>query len=445
MGGWYAFPGGALDKADAAVEPSGRMVGRPLIDDPSRVTLQPEGRVEGPDLIPGIAAAALRELEEEIGVRVAAGEALDASRLVFAGRWLTPPLSPMRFDNRFFLLRWLEGDAEPRVEPGELALGEWIEPAEALARWRSGEVLVAPPVLHLLEVLAESGIEGGLARLLDTSETHFGSFRKIEFRPGYLVFPLATPTLPPASHTNAILAGFGDTVLIDPGSPSLDEQTRLEQALRSACEQRGLQLTAVVLTHHHPDHVGGAEAIRRAFGVPVWAHEETARRLQERGFAVDRTIEDGMAIHLRGSRDMTLRVVHTPGHARGHLALFDEEQRVLIAGDLVSGLSTIVIDPPEGDLDDYLTSLERAAGLGASLLIPAHGSALLRPARQLRQAIEHRLWRERKILDAWNRGLRSPDELLEEVYNDTPEFVRPLAARQLEAHLERLGRRDLLE
>ncbi|HEX9669246.1 MAG TPA: hypothetical protein VGC93_07145, partial [Thermoanaerobaculia bacterium] len=219
MGGWHAFVGGALAREDAGLEVAG--TARGLAAGTAAPAL--EGLLDGlpelpPDLVPGLLAAALRELFEETGVllarelppaavtppglaaarrRLVAGEAgmaellaefgasLDASRLVYAGRWLTPPFGPLRFDNRFFLAEWPYGAAlQPEVEPGELAAGEWIEPAAALARWRRGEVLAAPPVLHLLRVLAEDGPERGLPRLLDPREANLGPCRRIEFRPG---------------------------------------------------------------------------------------------------------------------------------------------------------------------------------------------------------------------------------------------------------------------
>jgi ribonuclease/clavin/mitogillin len=388
-----------------------------------------------------VVAGGLRELAEEAGIRLGGtGDLHDAGEMVFAGRWLTPPLGPVRFDNRFFLIEWpADRGAQPRVEPGELEFGEWIAPRVALARWERGELLAAPPVLHFLRVLSEMPPEAALQRLLVPSEANLGPFRIIEFRPGFLVFPLATPTLPPATHTNAILAGFADAVLIDPGSPYEDENRRLVEALRAAGERWDRRVTRILLTHHHPDHVGGVEAMRREFDVPVAAHPATAERLAERGIQVDEVLRDGDEIRLSS---MVLRVVHTPGHARGHLVFHDSERRVLLAGDLVSALSTIIIDPPEGNLEDYLDSLARVAELDATLLIPAHGSAMLRPPVRLREAIAHRHGREARIVAALDRGLRTVEELLDAAYDDTPAQVRPLAARQLAAHLESLRRRD---
>jgi glyoxylase-like metal-dependent hydrolase (beta-lactamase superfamily II)/8-oxo-dGTP pyrophosphatase MutT (NUDIX family) len=408
MGGWYAFPGGAKNRDDATLEDT-----------------------------------AVRELHEETGLAVSGG------RLVPAGRWLTPPLGPMRFDNRFFLLEWPAREPEqPVVAPGELAFGEWIAPAIAFERWRSGEVLAAPPVLHFLRVLAEDGPERGLARLADPAEAFLGRLLAIEFRPGYLVFPLATRTLPPATHTNAVVVGTRRALLIDPGSDDARELELLFEALHVARERRGVEIGAIVLTHHHPDHVAGVAAARAALGVPVWAHAATAERLATFGLSVDRELRDGEPLVLPGgdvggdvdAGERVLTVVETPGHARGHLVFHDAAARVLVGGDLVSALSTIVIDPPEGDLDDYLASLERAAALDATLLIPAHGTALLDPPKVLRKAIAHRLWREEKLLAAWAGGLRSLDELVPVVYDDAPAFLHPLAARQLTAHLERLRR-----
>jgi glyoxylase-like metal-dependent hydrolase (beta-lactamase superfamily II) len=134
---------------------------------------------------------------------------------------------------------------------------------------------------------------------------------------------------------------------------------------------------------------------------------------------------------------MSVRVLHTPGHARGHLAFLDEAGGSLLAGDLVAGLGTIVIDPPEGDMDDYLASLERLAALAPKTLFPGHGPAVLDAVGKLREYVRHRLWREARILAAHEEGL-SAREMLPRVYDDVPEAAYPLAERQVLAHLLRL-------
>jgi len=454
MGGWHAFPGGALAKGDAALPVAGKVSGLPANDD-----------------LPGLVAGALRELFEETGLLLSGGleaepEALerarrrllaepqsfpgllaelelglDASRLSYAGRWLTPPLAPLRFDNRFFLLEWPERrDPQPSIDRGELDEGEWIAPREALRRCAAGETLAAPPILHLLRVLAEDGPEGGQARLRDPWEAWLGSFLRIEFRPGTLLFPLRTYTLPPAGTTNCYLVGCGDAVLVDPGSPHAEENERLLAALDEARSRLGRQPVEIWLTHHHPDHVGGVEALRRALDLPVRAHPHTAARLAERGIAVDGELTEGSEISLAGDPPLALRVLHTPGHARGHLAFHDAEHGTLVAGDLVAGMGTVVIDPPEGDMDDYLASLARLRDLPLRTLFPAHGPAIGDPPHKLQEYLDHRAWREGRVLEAWRAGLRTPAEILPVVYDDAAPAALPLAERQVVAHLERLER-----
>lgn len=416
MGGWHAFPGGAIERSDlAGAGESTRATGAP-----------------GLDLAPGVVACALRELEEEARVR------LEPSRLVFAGRWLTPPFGSARFDNRFFLAEWRAGDGEPAVAPPENESGEWIAPREALRRIAAGEVLVAPPIHHLMRVLAEDGPRRGLPRLLDTAEADLGPIRRIEFRPGILMFPLAAATLPPASHTNAFLVGGGDAVLIDPGSRFEDENRKLLAALDAARARLGRRTVEIWLTHHHPDHVGGVETVRRALGVPVAAHPAAAERLAAAGIGVDRALADGERRRLAGAPELELRVRHTPGHARGHVAFEVMPGHDLIAGDLVAGFGTVVIDPPEGDMDEYLTSLASLRGGGHRTLFPAHGAPVLDVEAKLAEYVEHRLERERQILEAWRAGVREPRALVESVYADVAEAARPLAERQAIAHLDRL-------
>lgn len=474
MGGWHAFPGGGLSRHDQTVvmegEPIGALEGPEDAGMPAAVV----GDLElGPAVPPGLAACALRELFEETGLLVIAEEESDEetarlasalesrisagvrfgpaveeegvglapSRLVYAGRWLTPPMGPLRFDNRFFLLEWPADRAvQPHAASSESAEVEWVRPSEAVRRWREAEVITAPPILHLLRVLDEVGPEEGLERLRNPTETNLGPHRRIEFQPGVLIFPLPTPTLPPAAYTNAYLVGHGDAVLVDPGTPYEAEIDGLLRALEAA-RRAGREVRAIWLTHHHADHVGAVEAVRRSLGVPVLAHPATAERLGPLGIEIDEPLEDDQRVVLAGDPELTLRVLHTPGHARGHLCFLEERSGALIAGDIIAGIGTIVIDPPEGDMDDYLASLRRLAALAPRTLFPAHGPTVRSAVAKLEEYVEHRLWREQKILEAWSDGLRDPEALVRRVYDDVPEIALPLAARQLQAHLDRLAHR----
>jgi ribonuclease/clavin/mitogillin len=471
MGGWHAFPGGGLSRADAALPVSGEP--RTGAEAPPAQGI-PESLRDldepTPDLPPGLVACALRELFEETGILLSrpavdpeelveprrellAGTRsfadilhglevkLDASPLVWAGRWVTPPFAPLRFDNRFFLLEWpADGPSQPAVHEGEIEHGAWVDPREAWDAWHRGDVLAAPPILHILEVLAQEGPTRGLDRLRDPGETNLGPLRRVEMRPGVLMFPLLTHTLPPAATTNAYLLGMGDAVLVDPGATSGRENDRLERALAAAHERLGRKVTAIWLTHHHPDHVGGVEKLRAALGVPVLAHPATAERLVSRGIKIDGELQDGQRILLagRGSEPFPVLVIHTPGHARGHLCFLEETQRSLLTGDMIAGFGTIVVDPPEGNMDDYLGSLEKLAALRPATLFPSHGPTIKNAVAKLREYIDHRLWREEKVLSAWNAGLRTPKEMLPSVYDDAPKEAWPLAERQILAHLERL-------
>lgn len=255
------------------------------------------------------------------------------------------------------------------------------------------------------------------------------------------LFPALTPTLPPATHTNSYALGGREVLLVEPATPYADEQ-RQWLAWARALRGQGRTLKALVVTHHHADHVGGLEILSRELAVPVWAHPLTASRLEptlrER---ISRHLSDGDEIVLDGQAPETWRVMHTPGHAPGHLCLYETQAATLVVGDMVASVGTILIAPDDGDMALYLEQLTRLASLGARLALPSHGDPIDAPASLLRQYIAHRLAREAKVLTAVRAqgaaGARLSD-LLPHAYADTPPHLWPLAILSLETHLRKL-------
>jgi glyoxylase-like metal-dependent hydrolase (beta-lactamase superfamily II) len=240
--------------------------------------------------------------------------------------------------------------------------------------------------------------------------------------PGIRVLALRTPTLPPATQTNVYLVG---PLVVDPGSPHGDQQAILEDALSRE------RVAAIVLTHHHGDHVGGAQALADRLGVPIAAHAATARRLAGK-VTVTRELSDNEVFE-------GVTCVLTEGHAEGHLCF--ELGDATIAGDMVAGVGTILIDPSEGDMAVYLASLQRLLERGTNTLLPAHGPVIANGPEKLREYIAHRMMREAKVVAALAaRTDASPAELVADVYSDTPRILWPLAERSLRAHLDKLVR-----
>jgi ribonuclease/clavin/mitogillin len=430
-GGFYAFPGGRYDEPDGDLrvtairelfEETGVLLAHPL---PSKEKLD-EGRKA---LLGGGRAFA--------DVLLALGAPrLDRDTLLEAGRWLTPPFIRSRFDARFFAVE-LPANQQAEVWPGELADGEWITPANAIARWEQGIALLHPPALHLIRCLAMNAFPECAEAMQSPANTVDFVADRIEFQAGVLLFPLRTPTLPPATHTNCYLIGEEELVVIDPASRDEDEQARLA-ALCDSLIAEGRRFREILITHHHHDHVGGVDALRHKLGVPVRAHRVSAELLAGE-VQVDSFIEDGEIIALPGRLGLRLRAVFTPGHTPGHICYLEERSGALFAGDMIAGIGTIVVNPPEGDMRDYIDSLLRLRALPVHAIYPAHGPAIPDGPRKIDEYLAHRAERETKIVSALRTvGPATPEELVPHVYTDVASAMYPLAARSLAAVLDKL-------
>ena len=461
FGGFWAFPGGAVDASDESN--SDRVVGAtddeaPFVLSAAREMLEELGlwtpQADAASAPPPDQLERLRrELLEDDGRFVAKLRELDtrvpASRFHNIARLLTPAFSPIRFDTIFYKVAFTDcAGGEPTIWQGELVDGQWDAPSVWLKRWEAGEILIAPPVILMLQILDEHGWKGGEAHLEElTAGFVAGRIHPIFFNPAVQLLPLLTPTMPPATHTNAYLVGRDPAYLVDPATPHQEVQDRLVEALDEAVE-RGLSLKAILLTHHHPDHVGAVELIRRRFELPVWAHPVTADLLAGE-IEVDRSIQDEERLPLgtapSGWEGWELVALFTPGHAAGHLAYFEDEYGSLIAGDMVSTLSSILVHPDDGDMSLYERSLKRLTELDCRMVYPAHGPGSALGSRLLQQQLEHRQKREEAILMAIRDGASSVAAVVERVYVDVPEPMHAMAALSVESVVQKLMNQSQVE
>lgn len=436
--GYWAFPGGALEDLDSRGGASTELA---LARSAARELFEETGI-----LVPGLVGEPDREALLEEVPDASSWMACDEDSAWFEA-WepfaevVTPRFSLRRFRAHFFHLDLPEGQA-PSILDGELVDGRWVEPASALAEWERGELLLAPPSLYLLRRLVGQPLAEALeeARAATTEVREGRLLQQAEHAPGIIAVPLSTRTLPPATTTNTYLLGVERFYCLDPATTDEGELELLFDELERR-RGRGHELVGVVVTHHHADHTGGVEAVAKRCDVPVFAHVETFRRTRFEGVECRELVdEDRLDLGRRPGSDepWTARVLHTPGHAPGHLAFLENHGGHAIVGDLVSTLSTIVIDPEDGDMAQYLASLERVRDESIGILFPAHGMPAPKGTAKLASYLRHRRAREAKLAGALTDTPQSSRQLVEQVYDDVDARLWPLAERSLLAGLLKL-------
>ena len=482
LGGAYVFAGGALDAAD----------------DDGRIVARVRGlSVPHPPVAYWIAA--IRECFEEAGVLLACDAQgqfisaeraaklahhrsrpfiellqeqdlyLPASELAYCGHWITAPGRARRFDTRFFVAVAPEGQAGSH-DAAETVHHTWITPREALERGARGEIELVHATRETLTLLKNFATaseamrhvralkeieENRACRALgkegekifrradpqyfeihwsDPEETGTTTYDLVAGEPKRLdawVTRLIAPNpgMMTGPGTNTYIVGDSEFAVIDPGP---DIASHIDKILAFG------NIKWILCSHTHVDHSPAAAAVKKATGAKLLGRPAPAG--QDATFKPDFVLENGQRVQIGEMRGPTLRAIHTPGHASNHLCYLLEQTKMLFTGDHVMQGSTVVINPPDGDMRAYLHSLERLLEEDIAIIAPGHGYLIGAPHRELRRLIAHRLAREEKVVNALVKiGPASIDELLPLVYDDVPVRIHRVAARSLTAHLEKLA------
>ncbi len=419
----------------------------------------------------------------------ARGLRLAADAVYLLAHWTADRDLPKRFAVPFLVARMPPGQ-EPVADEAEQFEPVWVRPADALARHEAGQFFMIFPTIRTLQRLAAFGstqavfdalkseaplwtscpragtLAGKEARYME-SDMPYGELALV-CPDGQIVHPLDWQTERPVPllrnvmrltapnpgvmtgpGTNSYLVGDPATgfIAIDPGPA---DPEHLDKLWRAA----GGDIRMIVCTHSHPDHSPGAAPLQALcvqagkppppiLGLPS---APTARAASQ--FTPDRLLQNNELLKLDGSAGEakithTLQAIHTPGHAANHVCLLLVEDGLLFSGDHILNGSTTVVDPPDGNMADYLDSLDRldavCAEHGVEFILPAHGYVLGDARGAIAKLKTHRLAREAKVLAAMQALPQgSMEDWVRHAYDDVPPRMWPVAQRSLLAHVERI-------
>jgi endoribonuclease LACTB2 len=343
----------------------------------------------------------------------------DGRELQFVGAVRSPDYGEVRFEVHQFFLNDCPKPQMPMQD--ELTQVQWRSVEVIDKGWREGQFAYLPPILRVMNALT---LFAGASRVPEAikwlQQNDADSIECREVLAGLCVQAYQTPTLPPATRTNTFLLGTKELYIVDPATPYGPEQERFDKLMTRLLAE-GKTLKAVVLSHHHSDHVGDAQRVATKWSLPIWGHQLTAEKLD---LTFDRYLDEGDVL---GSWTL----LHTPGHAPGHFCFWQAEQRSLVAADMVAEDSTIIIEPHDGgELKTYMESLKRLIALQPRTLTPSHGHLRTDGTALLEHTLSHRQKRVEQIkrhLEDAPHPL-TPRNLVEEIYvGEVPEAIYPLA------------------
>ena len=408
--------------------------------------------------------ATLAELCHEHELRLAAG------RMAYYSHWITQPGRPRRYDTRFFVAEAPLAQT-PSHDNSETVDHVWIQPSEALERHRRGELQLVFPTIKTLESIARFETAAALMefarsprkmpvmaprtansrdgkKLLVPGDYAYAEVGRLdpegtgtascEISPGAVIqlspkirrITAPNPGFMTGPGTNTYLLGAGgDIAVIDPG-PAIVEHI---EAILAATDAR---VRWILVTHTHKDHSPAAALLKARTGAELMGMPPPPFESQDQSFRPDRVLAHSERLDLAGC---ALRVIHAPGHASNQLCYLLEEEKLLFTGDHIMQGSTVVINPPDGDMAVYLDSLRQLKGEDIDWFAPGHGFLIDKTQEALERLLIHRLARENKVLNAVRAaGSASIEALLPVVYDDVQARLYPVASRSLLAHLIKL-------
>ncbi len=402
---------------------------------------------------------------QRFGIHLAAG------RIAYLDHWLTPPGVPKRYDTRFFVAEAPELQVASQ-DDHETDAQLWLTPAEGLERRK--ELKLAPPTYKILELLQRLGdVDAVLAharalaevpcimprlatgsqglRPVMPDEPPYAEIGRVDpeghGHASYDLAPASPLRLSPrlirvTADNGSIMTGPGTNCYLIGGGASnewaaLDPGPTSDAHVQAIVDAAPGPIRWIFVTHTHKDHSPAAQALKARTGAQLLGMAALHAEWQDTDFVPDVPLSGGEVFQLPGNS--TLRVIHTPGHAGNHLCYLLDEERLLFTGDHVMQGSTVVINPPDGDMGAYIASLRELIELDLDWLAPGHGFLMPRPRQAMEQIVAHRLKREAKVLQAFGSpNPHSVDQLLATVYDDVPPQLHAMARRSLMAHLLKL-------